>query len=73
VCEGMSWDHHSLGRFLDRLAQAPGIDQVVLEDAGKPVSAGPSKVGRERAGQVDRSADAVRFRITAVTARAVRR
>lgn len=73
VCEGMSWDHHSLGRFLDRLAQAPGIEQVVLEDAGKPVAAGPSKTDRARAGQVDRFANAVRFRITAVTAGAVQR
>nr|WP_320015235.1 hypothetical protein [uncultured Desulfobacter sp.] len=73
VCEGMSWDHRSLGRFLDRLAQAPGIEQVVLEDAGKPVAAGLSKTDRDRAGQVDRSADAVRFRITAVTAGAVQR
>ena len=32
-CQGVSWDHHSLGLFLNSLSNTPGIQQVVLGNA----------------------------------------
>ncbi|WP_300462045.1 PilN domain-containing protein [Desulfobacula sp.] len=59
-CEGTSWNHHSLGLFLNRLSQTPRIRQVVLGNAHNTDGTLPAAAtaGAEFPG-------AVRFKISA--------
>lgn len=64
-CEGGAWGHHSLGLFLNRLAQMRGIRQVILENADNM-----DATGRDSQGMTAPVETAVRFKISARIERA---
>jgi hypothetical protein len=75
-CEGRAWTHHSLGLFLNQLAQAPRIQEVVLENAtnsdtaARPATDPESPENQASPNRAARVPGLVHFKISAKIVRA---